>query len=79
MELPGGQSQGCTCETNIPIISNSQELAQLAEEVRLRMIKAEKSSFWTQYEYGMLGKQPVLILTNLADVAMDTQSRWVER
>ena len=40
------------------------------------MLKSEKTSYWKQYELGMLGRQAVLALINLADVAMDTPDRY---
>ena len=63
----------------MPRVPHPKELAELAEEVRLRMIKAEKTSYWRQFEQGMLGRQAVLALINLADVVMDTPDRWVEQ
>ena len=54
-----------------------RELAELAEEVRIRMIKAEKTSYWRQFEQGMLGRDAVLVLINLADSIMDTSERYV--
>ena len=54
-----------------------RELAELAEEVRIRMIKAEKTSYWRQFEQGMLGRDAVLVLINLADSIMDTSERYM--
>ncbi len=65
------------CETRVPRVLHPKELAELTEEVRLRMLKAEKTSYWRQYEQGMLGRQAVLILNNLADIAVDTKDRYV--
>ena len=69
-------SQCPKCETVVPRVPHPKELAELAEEVRLRMLKSEKTSYWKQYELGMLGRQAVLALINLADVAMDTPDRY---
>ena len=61
--------------SGVPHVLNRNELAELAEEVRLRVIKAEKTSYWRQFEQGMLGREAVRILSNLADSAMDTPNR----
>ena len=66
------------CETEVPRVPHPKELAELAEAVRLRMIKAEKISYWRQFEQGMLGRDAVLVLINLADSVMDTPERWVD-
>ena len=63
------------CETEVPRVPHPKELAELAEDVRLRMLKAEKTSYWRQFEQGMLGRQAVLVLINLADTAMDEPDR----
>ena len=41
----------------------------------MRVIKAEKTSYWRQFEQGMLGREAVRVLTNLADSVMDTSDR----
>ena len=64
------------CETEVPRVPHPKELAELAEDVRLRMLKAEKTSYWRQFEQGMLGRQAVLVLINLADTAMDEPDRY---
>ena len=72
----GLQSCRCPkCETEVPRVPHPKELAELAEDVRLRMLKAEKTSYWRQFEQGMLGRQAVLVLINLADTAMDEPDR----
>lgn len=67
-----------TCEAAVPRAAHPKELAELTEEVRQRMLKAEKTSYWRQFEQGMLGRQAVLALINLTDVAMDTPDRYLE-
>ncbi len=75
-EAAGGNCPNC--DTRVPRVPHPKELAELTEEVRLRMLKAEKTSYWRQYEQGMLGRQAVLILNNLADIAVDTKDRYVQ-
>lgn len=73
--VSGVHSQCPKCETEVPRVPHPKELAELAEEVRLRMIKAEKTSYWRQFEQGMLGRDAVLVLVNLADSVVDTPER----
>ena len=72
----GVHSQCPRCEAEVPRVPHPRELAELAEEVRIRMIKAEKTSYWRQFEQGMLGRDAVLVLINLADSIMDTSERY---
>ena len=65
------------CEAQVPRIPHPKELAELAEEVRQRMIKAERTSYWRQFEQGMLGRDAVLVLIHLADTVMDTPERLI--
>ena len=65
------------CETLVPRIPHPKELAELAEEVRQRMIKAERTSYWRQFEQGMLGRDAVLVLIHLADTVLDTPERLI--
>ena len=63
------------CSTVVPRVPHPKELAEVAEEARIRTIKAEKTSYWKQFEQGMLGRDAVLILNSIADAAMDTPKR----
>lgn len=63
------------CESEVPRVPHPKELAELAEDARIRTIKAEKTSYWRQFEQGMLGRDAVLVLNSIADTAMDTQER----
>ena len=65
------------CETLVPRIPHPKELAELDEEVRQRMIKAERTSYWRQFEQGMLGRDAVLVLIHLADTVLDTPERLI--
>ena len=65
------------CDATVPRIPHPRELAEIAEEARIRTIKAEKTSYWRQFEQGMLGRDAVLVLNSIADTAMDTPERLV--
>ena len=72
----GMNSQCPKCDMDVPRVPHPKELAELIEEVRMRMVKTQKTSYWRQFEHGMLGRQAVLILINLADTVMDTPERY---
>lgn len=59
------------CNAKVPRALNHKELAELAEDVRIRIIRAEKTSYWKQFEEGMLDREAVVTLNNIADSAMD--------
>ena len=44
--------------------------------MRSRIIKAEKTSYWRQYEQGMLSRESVRVLINLSDTVLDTPDRY---
>ncbi|XP_028411372.1 sodium/hydrogen exchanger 10-like isoform X2 [Dendronephthya gigantea] len=67
-----------SCSSNVPNQPSPKEFAEMTEEGRLRMIKAQKVSYWKQFEHGMLSRDAVQALMATADTAMDTQDRCIE-
>lgn len=65
------------CEIDIPRVLNAMELEELAEEIRHMMIKSEKISYWKQFEHGVLSREAVRVLINLADTVLDTPDRYI--
>ena len=59
------------CHAAVPRIPNTKEFAELAEDMRVRIIRAEKTSYRKQFEEGMLDRVAVLALNNLADTITD--------
>lgn len=59
------------CKVKVSRVPNHKELAELAEDMRIRIIRAEKTSYWRQYEEGMLDREAVVALNNIADSVMD--------
>ena len=77
---PSATEQNCPqCNEKVPHRPNPKEVADLAEDLRMRILKAEKTSYWKQYEDGQLNREAVLMLSNLADSAMDTPNRYYGR
>ena len=64
------------CATMVPNQPTATESAAIAEEGRIALIKAEKVSFWKQYERGMLSSDAVQVLITLADTCIDEKDRW---
>lgn len=66
------------CEHELPFVLRPNEIAELAAETRVRYLKAEKRSYWRQYEIGMLGRDGVRQLNALIDTAIDIPHKLVE-
>ena len=47
----------------------------MSNDGRIRVIKAQKISYWKQFEHGMLSREAVQVLTALADSSMDKPDR----
>ena len=60
------------CHGKVPRVPNAKEIAELVEELRIRIIRAEKTSYWKQFEEGMLDRVAVLALNSIADTVTDT-------
>lgn len=48
----------------------------MTNDGRVRLIKALKVSYWKQFEHGMLSREAVQALINLADTAMDEEEGY---
>lgn len=59
------------CNAKAPRVPSIKETNELAEDVRVRIIRAEKTSYWKQYEEGMLDREAVVTLNHIADSVMD--------
>lgn len=65
------------CEASVPNEPSPKEFAEMAEDGRIRMIKAQKVSYWKQFEHGMLSREAVQSLSNLADTVSDIPERII--
>ena len=61
-----------------PVPSEEVEMLDIKEEARMRYLKTQKTSFWRQFEDGVLGKDSVLMLNAEIDKAMDIPHRLIE-
>ncbi|XP_015758289.1 PREDICTED: sodium/hydrogen exchanger 10-like, partial [Acropora digitifera] len=66
------------CEASVPNEPSPKEFAEMANDGRVRLIKALKVSYWKQFEHGMLSREAVQALINLADTAMDEEESFIE-
>ncbi|XP_068761684.1 sperm-specific sodium:proton exchanger-like [Montipora capricornis] len=66
------------CESSVPNEPSPKEFAEMANDGRVRLIKALKVSYWKQFEHGMLSREAVQSLINLADTAMDEEESFIE-
>ncbi|KAL9955551.1 hypothetical protein ACROYT_G036889 [Oculina patagonica] len=66
------------CESSVPNEPSPKEFAEMTNDGRVRLIKALKVSYWKQFEHGMLSREAVQALINLADTAMDEEEGFIE-
>ena len=66
------------CDEEIPNMLRPDELKDLAEDARIRFIKAQQRSYWRQYEHGMLGRDAIRVLTACADETLDTKDKLMQ-
>ena len=66
------------CDQKLASMLRPKEVQELREEVRQRIIKAEKISYWKQFELGMLDRDAVRVLLHTADTVIDQNNRLIE-
>ncbi|XP_075422849.1 sperm-specific sodium:proton exchanger-like isoform X3 [Ascaphus truei] len=66
------------CEREIPSSPSSKELEDMMEEARLRMLKAEMTSYWRQYSCGMLNRETTRTLINAAENHVDNIGKFMD-
>ncbi|XP_062603630.1 sodium/hydrogen exchanger 10-like [Saccostrea cucullata] len=66
------------CDAKLPAQYTRKELREMTNEAVLRMLKAEKMSYWRQFEQGMLSREAVRKLHDCTDVAADKQGKFID-
>ncbi|XP_013420708.1 sodium/hydrogen exchanger 10 [Lingula anatina] len=66
------------CETAVPAEPSPQEYKEMVNEARLRMLRAEKVSYWKQFEHGMLSREAVRKLVDQTEHAADHEGGFVD-
>lgn len=59
------------CNNSHVVEPSAKELEEMSKEANLRMLAAQKVSYWRQFDHGLLGQDTVLTLIGAADVAAD--------
>ncbi|KAJ7997849.1 hypothetical protein DPEC_G00216430 [Dallia pectoralis] len=65
------------CDQTIPNTPSPQELEDMFEEARMRILKAQKTSYWKQYSAGMLNRDAARILISLAENMTDRKGKFM--
>ncbi|XP_070552787.1 sperm-specific sodium:proton exchanger-like [Ptychodera flava] len=66
------------CKTSVQNEPSSKEFADMVEEARQRMLKAERVSYWKQFEHGMLSREAIRVLVSVTEAVGDEENRYVE-
>ncbi|XP_071100546.1 sperm-specific sodium:proton exchanger-like [Haliotis cracherodii] len=66
------------CECSLPSQPTQKELRDMTNEAILRMLKAEKLSYWRQFEQGMLSREAVQKLQECAECAADGKGMFID-
>ncbi|KAI8489565.1 Sodium/hydrogen exchanger 10 [Branchiostoma belcheri] len=71
-------SQCQDCKSMVPNEPSPREYQDMAEEARLRTLKAQKVSYWKQFEHGMLNREAVRVLVQATESAADSMGEFVD-
>ncbi|XP_078333950.1 sperm-specific sodium:proton exchanger-like isoform X2 [Crassostrea virginica] len=66
------------CDAKLPAQYTRKEMREMTNEAILRMLKAEKMSYWRQFEQGMLSREAVRKLHDCTDTAADKQGKFLD-
>ncbi|KAM6973381.1 sperm-specific sodium:proton exchanger-like [Aplochiton taeniatus] len=59
------------CDREVPYTPSAHEIEDMMEEARMRILKAQKTSYWKQYSAGMLNREAARVLMNIAENMTD--------
>ncbi|KAH3877178.1 hypothetical protein DPMN_001037, partial [Dreissena polymorpha] len=66
------------CDATLPPQYSIKELRDMTNEAILRMLKAEKMSYWRQFEQGMLSREATRKLQECTEIASDTKGKFID-
>ncbi|ESO97538.1 hypothetical protein LOTGIDRAFT_152631 [Lottia gigantea] len=66
------------CNAQLPLQPTPKELRDMTNEAILRYLKAEKLSYWRQFEQGMVSQEAVRKLQGYTEVASDKSGQFVD-
>ncbi|XP_041052584.1 sodium/hydrogen exchanger 10-like [Carcharodon carcharias] len=71
--LPNTRTARCPdCEKSVPWEPSLREIDDMMEEARIRVLKAQKTSYWRQYSAGMLNRQAARTLISITENTIDS-------
>ncbi|XP_075692983.1 sperm-specific sodium:proton exchanger-like isoform X2 [Rhinoderma darwinii] len=77
--LPHFRTVTCPdCQIEIPSNPSQRELEEMLEEARLRILKAEMTSFFKQYNSGMLNREATQTLVSAAESHVDSIGKFMD-
>ncbi|XP_076472058.1 sperm-specific sodium:proton exchanger-like [Babylonia areolata] len=65
------------CAENVPYQPTTKEMQDMRNEAILRLLKAQKLSYWRQFEHGMLSVMAVRTLQELCEAAADVNGQYL--
>ncbi|XP_069821384.1 sperm-specific sodium:proton exchanger-like isoform X2 [Dendropsophus ebraccatus] len=66
------------CQKEIPSSPSQRELEEMLEEARLRILKAQMTSFFKQYNRGMLNREATKTLVSAAESLVDSTGKFMD-
>ncbi|KAK6472662.1 sodium/hydrogen exchanger 10-like [Huso huso] len=65
------------CEKSIPCEPSPREMEDMLEEARMRILKAQKTSYWRQYSSGMLNRYAARTLISTTENITDCKGKFM--
>ncbi|XP_043921995.1 sodium/hydrogen exchanger 10 [Protopterus annectens] len=65
------------CDKTFTCEPSPHELADMMEEARLRILKVQKTSYWKQYNTGMLNRESARTLINMTESLTDESGKFI--
>ncbi|MGH0136878.1 UNVERIFIED_CONTAM: hypothetical protein FKN15_009590 [Acipenser sinensis] len=65
------------CEKSIPCEPSPREMEDMLEEARMRILKAQKTSYWRQYSSGMLNRHAARTLISTTENITDYKGKFM--
>ncbi|XP_074660935.1 sperm-specific sodium:proton exchanger-like [Tubulanus polymorphus] len=66
------------CEGCVPNDPSPKEWQEMEEEARIRLLKAQRTSYWKQFEQGMLSREAVRRLIEMTEEAVDKDKGYMD-
>jgi len=74
-----GRTNTCpSCDERFPCEPTKKEKDEMMYEARMRLLKGQKTSYWRQFEQGMLSREAVRKLIEVVDAATDKDEGFID-